>query len=394
MQPNNDQRTPLLLDQLKLGQPSGAEWPDYVAQFGLTEADVPALQALMLDEGLNLGDPESEEVWVPLHAWRALSQLPADNKFEAFYDLLLLAVENDDDWGKSDFNRLMASCGPDVIHDLKHKLETLDLTYDSPEALIIIETLGYIGNSLPEIRDQAVAILAHHLLSYKEQNRTINGFLVMSLMKLGVREMYPLIEAAYMDNKLDHLCVGTLSDIQHEFDISAPPPVPDAPTKRNILDIVEIDERIDLSQKRTVFVRSLGMNEVSKLMNVSCPACGERMLSSDMVYLVFATSRPGGATRNDVLVLVNDAGHYCLACPAVVINQDAFEEQFKEASDLPGYGIAGVLDVFQIDNRDKDKPFFELEELPVVEFLQEGMPEALSEKKKSYVRKRRLKKRR
>lgn len=390
----NDDKFTQLLAQLKLGQPSGTEWLDYVTQFGLTEADVPALQALMLDKGLNLSDPESKEVWVPLHAWRALSQLPADNKFEAFDNLLLLAVENDDDWAKNDFNRLMASCGPNVIHDLKHKLETLDLTYDSPEALIIIETLGHIGNSLPEIRDQAVAILAHHLLSYKEQDRTINGFLVMFLIELGAREMYALIEAAYMDNKVDHLCVGLLSDIQEEFGISAPPSDPERPTKRNIMDMVQIDERLDLSQTRTLFVRSLGKERLTTT-PVFCPACGEHMVNSDMVYLVFATSRPGEASDgDDVLILVNDAGYFCLSCPAVVVNRDMFEAQFSKASNLPGYGIAGLLDVFQIDNRDKDKLLFELEQLPVVDFLREGAPGALSEKKKSYVRKRRLKKRR
>lgn len=50
------------------------EWLDYL-QYGFDVADVPELLRLVSDESLHGADSNSSEVWVPLHAWRALGQL-------------------------------------------------------------------------------------------------------------------------------------------------------------------------------------------------------------------------------------------------------------------------------------------------------------------------------
>jgi hypothetical protein len=380
-----------LLEKLKRGKPEGSEWPDYVDQLGLTLADAPLLQELMLDMELNLSDVESEEVWIPLHAWRALAQLPPyEGKFDAFWELLLIADENDDDWALSDFGRLMVSCGSGVLDDIDEKLKVCDLkTDDSIVPLVLIENVPAVVAAFtvlhPEIRDKAIKMLVRYLRDYKRQTREVNGLLASALIGMRVREAYALIEKAYMDNKVDHLAVGSLADIQQAFGIEAPTAVSDAPSKRAILDIVEINEALDLSQKRTLFVRSL--KEARG--DVDCPACGHTAVQSDMAYLVLG--RLDG--REEVYVLTNSAGRFCLTCPAVIVDRHTFEEQFTEASSAPSYTILGLLDIFQIDNADMHKSFFDLETLPLTEFVLEGRPGALTERKKSYVRKRRFKKR-
>jgi len=55
-----------------------AEWPDYAVEFGLGREHIAELSRLACDRALNCGDPDSREVWAPLHAWRTLGQLQAE----------------------------------------------------------------------------------------------------------------------------------------------------------------------------------------------------------------------------------------------------------------------------------------------------------------------------
>jgi hypothetical protein len=52
-----------------------AEWPDYTVEFGLGREHIAELSRLAVT---GCGDPDSREVWAPLHAWRALGQLQAE----------------------------------------------------------------------------------------------------------------------------------------------------------------------------------------------------------------------------------------------------------------------------------------------------------------------------
>ena len=63
---------------------------------GLTSEHIPALIRMATDEELNWANADSLEVWAPVHAWRALGQLHAE---EAIEPLMRLFHEHDDsDW--------------------------------------------------------------------------------------------------------------------------------------------------------------------------------------------------------------------------------------------------------------------------------------------------------
>ncbi len=57
------------------------DWPDYL-EMGFTEKDIPELIRMALDERLNNADIDSPEVWAPLHAWRTLGQLKAEEEIK------------------------------------------------------------------------------------------------------------------------------------------------------------------------------------------------------------------------------------------------------------------------------------------------------------------------
>jgi hypothetical protein len=68
-----------------------ADWPDYAAEFGLECEHIAELSRLACDTALNGGDPDSRAVWAPLHAWRALGQLQAEESVAPLLDFLTTA---------------------------------------------------------------------------------------------------------------------------------------------------------------------------------------------------------------------------------------------------------------------------------------------------------------
>ena len=80
-------------------------WHNYVAEFGLTTADVPALVAVLqrwvdvVEEEEPDEDPEPQPEWcAPIHAWRALGQLRAVEAIEPMLAQNDRLDEAIDDW--------------------------------------------------------------------------------------------------------------------------------------------------------------------------------------------------------------------------------------------------------------------------------------------------------
>jgi hypothetical protein len=44
------------------------DWPNYVEQFGFTEAHIPELLRLAADDSLTEGDEDDPKTWGPIHA--------------------------------------------------------------------------------------------------------------------------------------------------------------------------------------------------------------------------------------------------------------------------------------------------------------------------------------
>ena len=71
-----------------------SDWPDYRGRLGLQREHIADLIRMASDAGLNQADAASSEIWAPLHAWRALGQMRAE---EAVLPLLALLRANEDD---------------------------------------------------------------------------------------------------------------------------------------------------------------------------------------------------------------------------------------------------------------------------------------------------------
>jgi hypothetical protein len=62
------------------------DWLDY-EQYGLSEADIDQLIDLVADDSQHRAPSKSNEVWVPLHAWRAIGQLADPRAIEPLIEV-------------------------------------------------------------------------------------------------------------------------------------------------------------------------------------------------------------------------------------------------------------------------------------------------------------------
>lgn len=206
------------VDQLlALGDLRGeGAWRDY-RQYGLGREQVPDLIRMATDPDLNWADSESAEVWAPIHAWRALGQLRAE---EAIEPLLGLFEELDDsDWLTEDMPEVFGLLGPPAIPALATFLA--DKRHGLWPRVTASDSLEHISTQHPEARDACAAALARQLEAFRQDDETLNASLVLGLTKLRATEALPLIERAFAADAVDLTLMGDWEDVQIEFGAKA-----------------------------------------------------------------------------------------------------------------------------------------------------------------------------
>lgn len=169
------------------------------------------------DEALNNADSESQEVWGPLHAWRALGQLRAEQAIEPLLGLLHRYNDMDDDWVGEDLPEVFGQIGPAAIAPLEHyAAASQNPTFARSAAA---DGIKEIAKRHPEARDPVVAALTRLLENYAEPGRDpdLNAFLIGDLIHLHALEVAPLIERAFTAGAVEEAVVGDWEDVQIEL---------------------------------------------------------------------------------------------------------------------------------------------------------------------------------
>lgn len=195
------------------------KWPDYVEGLGLGPEHIPDLIRMATDEALNLGDPESLEVWAPTHAWRALGQLRAE---EAIEPLMRLFHElKSDEWIIEELPDVYGMIGPAALPALADYLadESHGVTARATAAL----SLERIGSAHPDARAECVAILSRRLERFAENDPGLNGFLIVSLLGLQAVESVPVMERAFAADRVNEWMVSW-DFVQRELGVEVPQP--------------------------------------------------------------------------------------------------------------------------------------------------------------------------
>ncbi|HEX2080401.1 MAG TPA: hypothetical protein VHG08_22050 [Longimicrobium sp.] len=208
---------------LTLGRPDlSAEWLDYRA-LGLGDEHVPALIELIQDPQLEWaacgeGDDETP-FWARVHAWRALGQLRAADAAEPLAGVLLRDTE--DEWAPEEIPEALGMIGPVALPAIR---DAFPDAARAPEPWVVGSlgaALRQIATAHPEVRDEVVAVLTDRLRLWREQDATMNAFLISDLVEMGVVEAAPVMQEAFENGVVDESVVGDWEDVQVELGLLA-----------------------------------------------------------------------------------------------------------------------------------------------------------------------------
>lgn len=186
-------------------------WDDYTA-LGFDAGQVPELVRMVSDERLNNAQSDSTEVWAPLHAWRTLAQLRAEEAIEPILALAHRIDGEDDDWINEDLPGVMGLIGPAAIPSLEAYLKN---TSNGEWARVaVIECFTAIGTQYPETRLNCVAVLTRQLECLDENGEEVNSFLVSALADLNAVESAPVMERAFAEHAVDFSLRGDWEEVQ------------------------------------------------------------------------------------------------------------------------------------------------------------------------------------
>jgi hypothetical protein len=203
---------PAVASLLTLGEPDDTRgWNDYL-ETGIGPAHIPDLIAILGDSRYWQMDESDDALWAPLHAWRALGQLRAEDAVEALVELLRRVDEYDDDWLSEDVPEVLGMIGVASIPALD---ELIGDASESVSARISAATaLAEVGKRHEEGASESVDTLVRHLQRAPQNDPTVNGFLVYALMELGAKETAPVIESTFESGSVDESIAGDWEDVQ------------------------------------------------------------------------------------------------------------------------------------------------------------------------------------
>jgi hypothetical protein len=189
--------------------------PNYVEVYSLTPEHIPALISLAT-QWVD-APPESEAVYGPVHAWRALGQLRAVEAVQPLLDVQDELDELDDDWYLEEFHHVFGLIGPAAIEPLAAFLSN-DSHGEFPRGKAAAG-LREIVRHFPETREQVVAILTAELARNQTDLGSLNGFLVGDLVDLEAVESAETIERTFAANVVDPMVAGDWGDVRRELGV-------------------------------------------------------------------------------------------------------------------------------------------------------------------------------
>lgn len=211
--PADDLRADPVRRLLLIGDAGGydpAEWPDYAARFGLGPEHVGALIRLACDAALHQGDPDSREVWAPVHAWRALGQLRAEAAIAPL--LALLKTGEGDEAANEELPAVFGMIGPAAMAPIAGFLA--DRSNPRFPVVAAISGLREIVTRHPECRAEGVGILVRTLEPHAGADRAVSGFVMCALIDLAAVEAIDAIRDAFRRQSVDISIAGDQEDVE------------------------------------------------------------------------------------------------------------------------------------------------------------------------------------
>ncbi len=209
---------------LSLDSPEGGGPIDYAAE-GVRAPDVEELLVLALDPELLWADMHSPEVWVPVHALRALTQIGDPRSVPPL--MALLAPAEEEDWLIHELLEFFQAVGPPALGELGRYL--LDPSREELPRAIAAEAVGAIGEGHPSAREEAIGILTASLERFDTQPPFLNSLVMGFLVDLKAVEAAPLMERVFESGRVEVQHLGDWEDVQIELGLISERSFPRAP---------------------------------------------------------------------------------------------------------------------------------------------------------------------
>ena len=220
---NKDYATPV--DKLLgLGEPENTpSWPNYL-ELGFKAKDIPELICMVQDMQLNQADEGSPLIWAPLHAWRALGQLGAEESIEP---LIKFCAESDgEDWAMQEIPIVLGMIGIKALPSLQESLADVENGTDVRGAMA--EGMSHMVTKHSETRGECIQVLITQLEKYEDNDPELNGFIIFNLLELQATEALQIMEKAFKADCVDEFIAGDWEDVQISLGIKkerdTPPP--------------------------------------------------------------------------------------------------------------------------------------------------------------------------
>lgn len=202
------------------------DWPDYL-EIGFSKEHIPELIHLATDMDLLLTDREEADIWGPVHAWRVLGLLKAEDAIEPL--VKLFQPFEDWDWAIEEIPGVLVMIGPAALPYLEHYLFEHD--WSDGARINVGETLLNFAMQFPETRVRCAEAFRSSLEDCDRNSSLLNAILIGFLIELEAVEAAPVIEKAFERNAVDIMVTGDWEDVQIALGLleerKKPPPYSD-----------------------------------------------------------------------------------------------------------------------------------------------------------------------
>lgn len=185
------------------------EWKSYL-DYGFSSKDVPHLIPLLTDESLYDAPENSNDIWVPLYAWRILGALKSDEAIQPLIDMFEFAP--DDDWVLTDIPYALGMIGRAAIEPLFKTL--LNESFAEFSRVAASDSLIQIAKQDSSLRDEIVSKLGEYLRAPDVTKLSLNGLLVCGLIDVKAIELMDDIRLLFEHGYVDISIPGDLEDVE------------------------------------------------------------------------------------------------------------------------------------------------------------------------------------
>ncbi len=218
-------------DEVQIAEPD--KWPNY-RELGLGSEQIPDLIRMATDEDLHEADRESLAASAPIHAWRALGQLRAEEAIEPLLSLFEAETVDEGDWAMEELPNVFAMIGPAALPALAAYIAD-DVLHEEDARISAIPSIDKIAARWPEARPACIALLMKQLERFEENEPDVNAFLILGLVDMQATEAAPLIERAFAAKCVDPMVMGDWKDVQFELGLLSAEEVEQQRAKRDAM---------------------------------------------------------------------------------------------------------------------------------------------------------------